>query len=76
MFVVTNTELYATTKHYACTVEDKDGNEYEFTLKEIDNLDLGTFDNAILWLGEVPESIDEDELINACYSEINKNTQP
>jgi len=70
MFLVTNVELYAVTTYYSCTVKDgEEGNEFEFTLKEISNEDLGSLDNEIIWLGESPDNIDEDELIDACYSQ-------
>ena len=70
MSKVTDAELYAVTKYYSCTIEDAEGTEYHFSLQEIYNMDTGSIDTTITWLGDAPDNVDEDEIIDACYSQI------
>jgi hypothetical protein len=68
MLKLTNIEEYAVTTYYAATIEDDKGNEFEFTMKEIDNHDIGSSTHEIIWLGEKPEEeIDDDFLVDLCY---------
>jgi hypothetical protein len=72
MFKLTSVEEYATTVHYAATLEDGKGNEFEFTMKETDNQDTGALTFEIIWLGEKPEEeIDDDFLVDLCYKVMN-----
>lgn len=72
MLRVTSVEEYATTVYYAATIEDEKGNEFEFTMKEIDNQDIGSITHEIIWLGEKPEEdIDDDFLVDLCFKVMN-----
>lgn len=72
MIKLTNIEEYAVTTYYAGTIEDEKGNEFEFTMEEIENQDTGSTTYEIIWLGEKPkEEIDEDELIDLCFKVMN-----
>lgn len=77
MLKVTNVEEYATTVYYAGTLEDEKGNEFEFTMKEIDNQDWDSLTYEIIWLGERPEEeIDDDFLVDLCYKVMNDDREP
>jgi hypothetical protein len=77
MFKLTSVEEYATTVYYAATLEDDKGNEFEFTMKEIDNQDIGSLTYEIIWLGEKPEEeIDDDFLVDLCYKVMNDDREP
>jgi hypothetical protein len=68
MLKLTNIEEYAVTTYYSCTVEDSNGKEFEFTMKEIDNHDIRSSTHEIIWLDEKPEGeIDDDFLVDLCY---------
>lgn len=72
MFKVTSAEKYATTVYYAVTLEDDKGDEFEFTLKENYNQDLGYCIHEIIWLGNQPEEeYDQDRLVDLCYKVMN-----
>lgn len=68
MLKLTNIEEYAVTTYYAGIMEDDKGNEYQFTMKEIDNHDINSSTHEIIWLGEKPEEeIEDDFLVDLCY---------
>ena len=68
MFKLTSIEEYATTVYYSGTLEDDKGNEFVFTMKEIDNQDIGSITHEIIWVEEKPEEeIDDDFLVDLCY---------
>jgi hypothetical protein len=70
MFKVTRTEEYAVTTYYACTIEDSNGKEFEFTLEEIYNNDTGDLTNIITWVSECPDEFDEEDIIDMCYDNL------
>jgi len=68
MLKVTNIEEYAVTTYYSGTLEDDEGNDYRFTLKEIEDNDIGSSTHEIIWLDEIPDGlIDDDLLVDLCY---------